>query len=336
MNSIGPNLVKLFVASSPTLGGRTTATTVLSSAQRSYVAPVPTTETSSNTKEKCTENLAYVSYESPTSSTQTAQTPLIIHHALFGRKENFLSLGKKFHHLTKRSVLIPDARNHGNSPPCLTPSVKQMSSDLTRLSSQLKVEKACLLGHATGGRVAMMTALTKPELVDRLVVVSSSPMNTTSALARWERNRQACYIVHTLLVSHGKTPINGGIVNSMEFDNEVEFMLEVDSALKSTMEDRSERALFLTNLGRINTTALLNNPDLGRFPDLHGNTFNGPTLFITGERQPTWENDEEVRAIKQFFPNAFFVKIPGAGHWVHTEKKDDFLAAAVTFLQTEF
>ena len=91
---------------------------------------------------------------------------------------------------------------------------------------------------------------------------------------------------------------------------------------------------------------------LGRFPSLQGNTFNGPTLFITGEKQPTWESDEEVRAIKQLFPTSFFVKasikviiidgndrtfqIPGAGHWVHTEKKDDFLAAAVTFLQTEF
>jgi len=307
--------------------------TVPCSSARSYVAPVPTATTSKN-KDKYSDNsLSYVSYEKYTSTTQT---PLIIQHALFGRKENFLSLGKKFHHLTKRSVIVPDARNHGNSPPCLNPSVKQMSSDLALLSSQLGVEKTCLLGHATGGRVAMTTALTKPDLVDKLIVVGSSPLNTTSTLEKWERYRQACYIVNTLLASHNKTtPING-IVSSVEGDNGVEFMLEVDNALKSTMVDRSERALFLSNLGKINTEALLNNPDLGRFPSLQGNTFNGPTLFITGEKQPTWESDEEVRAIKQLFPTSFFVKIPGAGHWVHTEKKDDFLAAAVTFLQTEF
>merc|ERR1712013_835938 len=120
--------------------------------------------------------LSYVSYESPTSHTQA---PLLIHHSLFGRKENFRSLGKKFHHLTKRSVIIPDARNHGSSPPCLNPSIKQMSSDLMNLTAQLGVEKTCLLGHAEGGRVSMLTALTRPNLVDRY--------------------REACYIVDTIL-----------------------------------------------------------------------------------------------------------------------------------------
>ena len=169
-------------------------------------------------------------------------------------------------------------------------------------------------------------------------------------------NREACYIVHTILASHGKTVHNCGIVHSMEGENGVDFILEVDNALKATLEDRSERALFISNLGKINTEALLNNPDMGRFPNLQGNTFNGPTMFITGEKKPSWECDKEVRAIRQLFPNSFFVKvsfkhsnsnfaqfwnnfplqIPGAGHWVHTEKTDDFLAAAVTFLQTEF
>lgn len=324
MKTIGPSLVKL-IEFSPLVGGRLPT-------HRSYVAPAPTTHSVQPKPDSDTE-LSYVSYESPTSSNQT---PLIIHHALFGRKENFLSLGKKFHHLTKRSVILPDARNHGNSPPCLNPSLKQMSSDLVSLTSQLEVEKACLLGHATGGRVAMMTALTKPHLVDRLVVVSGSPMNTTTSLARWDRYREACYIVNTILTSYGKTVFKNGMSHSMMGENGVEFTLEVDNALKATLEDRSERALFISNLGKINTEALLNNPDMGKFPNLQGNTFHGPTMFITGEKKPSWECDKDIRAIKQLFPNSYFAKIPGAGHWVHTEKKDDFLAAAVTFLQTEF
>lgn len=328
MKSIGSNLVKLIVAPSPPplLGGRAA---ISNTAIRSYVAQAPTSSTSSTSSTK--ESLSYVSFESPSSSNQT---PLMIQHALFGRKENFLSMGKKFHHLTKRSIIIPDARNHGNSPPCLNPSVKQMSSDLTSLSSQLGIKKSCLLGQATGGRVAMMTALTNPDLVDRLVVVSSSPMNTTSSQDRWERHRQACYIIHTLIDSRGQLLTE--LVNSMTPEIKVEFLLEADTALKSTMEDKSERALFLSNLGMINTDALMNNPDLSKFPSLEGNTFTGPTMFITGEKNPTWENDQEVRAIRQLFPNSVFVKIPGAGHWVHTEKKDDFLAAVVAFLQTEF
>jgi len=314
MKTIGPNLVKRLGATPfpPLVGG---------GGNRFFSSPAPTNQTTPADSFADTK-LSYVSYESPRCS---GQTPLIIHHNLFGRKENFRSLGKKFHHLTARSVIIPDARNHGNSPTCLNPSLKQMSSDLVNLSSQLGVEKACLLGHATGGRVGMLTALTTPQLVDRLVVVSSSPMNTTTSLARWDRFREACYIVNTILRSH-----------SMHEEAGVELTLEVDSALKDTLVDRAERALFLSNLGKINTEAFLNNPDMGKFPTLQGNTFNGPTLFITGEKKPSWECDTDVRTIRQLFPNSHFVKIPGAGHWVHTEKKDDFLAAAVTFLQTEF
>jgi len=314
MKPIGRNLVKLLGASPSSFGGR---------GSRFFTSAAPPDQKKTAVKQDSySDMLSYVSYESPHSPNQT---PLIIHHNLFGRKENFRTIGKKFHHLTKRSVIIPDARNHGNSPPCLNPSLKQMSSDLVKLTSQLGVEKTCLLGHASGGRVSMLTALTRPHLVDRLVVVSSSPINTTNSLAKWERFREACYIVNTILRSH----------KTRGEDARVELTLDVDNALKGTLKNR-ERALFLSNFDKINTEAFLNNPDMGRFPTLQGNTFKGPTLFITGEKKPSWESDTDVRTIRQFFPNSFFVKIPGAGHWVHTEKEDDFLAAAVPFLQTEF
>ena len=89
----------------------------------------------------------------------------------------------------------------------------------------------------------------------------------------------------------------------------VELTLEVDNALKGTLKNRSERALFLSNLGKINTEAFLTNPDMGRFPTLDGNTYNGPTMFITGEKKPSWECDTDVRTIRQLFPNSFFVKV---------------------------
>jgi len=276
--------------------------------------------------------LSYVSLESTEAS---SQSPLVLIHSLFGRKENFKSLGKKYHHLTKRTVIIPDARNHGNSPSCLTPSLKQMSVDLINHTTKMGVNKTCLMGHSMGGQVSMLTALMKPELVDKLVVVSSSPINTPSSLSRWEKFREACYISNTILSSHGQ--VNRiGLENSVDGANAVEIMLEVDNALKATLEDRSERALFLNNLGKVNIKALLNNPDMGKFPNLQGSIFSGPTLFITGEKQPAWNSDNDVRAIKQLFPNSFFAKIPGAGQWVHTEKEKDFLAATVPFLQSEF
>jgi len=270
--------------------------------------------------------LSYVSYENASKKDQSS--PLIIHHALFGRKENYTSLGKKIHHVTKRSVIIPDARNHGNSPKCTNPSVKQMSSDLVNLQQQLQVDKASILGFNTGGRVAMMAALLHPKLVDRLVISSSTPLNTPEILARWDNSQQAAYIVHTIIKSRG--------MSSKSQIVDADLKLEIDDALKSTLTDNSERALFLSNLGKFKLKCLMNNPDMGKFPNVEDKCFTGPVMFISGGKQPTWRNDSDVRQIKQLFPNSYFVKIPGAGHWAHIEKHDDFLSAVISFLETEF
>lgn len=263
---------------------------------------------------------------------------MVLQHGLFARKENFKQLGKQLHHLTRRSLIIPDFRNHGASPTSSTMSLKQMSGDLVRLVQQVGGEgEACLLGHATGGRVAMMTALLRPDLVDKLIVVSTSPVNTVSNLERWERIRQACYVLHTLIMGlrSGDEGQEKG-TKMVEEVTGVEFKLEADEALKSILPDKSERALFLSNLGRVNVEAVLNNPELGTFPTLEGSTFPGPTMFVSGVRDPAWEGDDEVRKIRQLFPNSHFVQLPGAGRWIHTEQQDDFLAVAATFLQTKF
>jgi len=314
MKSTITKVVSLLGCSSQTSGARLVATDAH-------------TPSSSAFKSREDQSLSYVAFGNINS---TSHTPIIIHHALFGSKENFGNIGKELLHLTKRSVIIPDARNHGNSPPCANPSMKQMSSDLVDFSSQLGVIKACFMGVAAGGRVAMITALTNPDKVEKLVLISSSPVNTLNYLARYERYRQACYIVQTFTAKHLPNNKNDNI----NMDNGVDFMLELNNALKTTMEDHSERALFMSNLGKNNTEALLNNPHMGKFPSMEGRIYHGPTLFITGEKKPSWDSDEEVRAIKHLFPNSYFVKIPGAGHWVHLEQTREFLATSVSFLRT--
>ena len=245
------------------------------------------TQSANKTSDKKSESdaesdnkLAYVSYEN--ASHKDESSPLIIQHALFGRKENYTNLGRKIHHVTKRSVIIPDARNHGNSPKCTNPSVKQMSSDLLGLQSQLKIHKSCMLGFSTGGRVAMMSALTNPDRVDRLVISSSSPLNNKAALDRWESFQQSAYIVHTLLKSRGISS------KSQIVDTDYKLKLELDEALKTTLTDSSERALFLSNLGKFKLKALMNNPDMGKFPSVQEKCYNGPVMFISGKYCLFW------------------------------------------------
>ena len=99
----------------------------------------------------------------------------------------------------------------------------------------------------------------------------------------------------------------------------------------------SERALFLSNLGKVNVKALMKTTmDLSTFPDMDGRTFEGPTLFISGEKEPLWRDDAEVRRIRQLFPNSHFIKLAGASYWPHTEANKEFLMQTVAFLQTKF
>ena len=127
-----------------------------------YVSCFPFTDRNCNT-------VTQVSYENASQS--NCQSPLVIQHPLFGRKENHSSLGRMISHLTKRTVVIPDARNHGNSPKCDNPSIKQMSTDLVDFQKQLKIRQSCLLGFSTGGRVAMMTALLHPQSGGNIVML---------------------------------------------------------------------------------------------------------------------------------------------------------------------
>merc|ERR1712013_694370 len=86
-----------------------------------------------------------------------------------------------------------------------------------------------------------------------------------------------------------------------------EFKLSANKALKEVLTDKSELALFLSNLGKVNVKSLVN-CSMDR-------TFEGPTLFISGENEPIWQDDKEVRSIRRLFPNSHFLKLPGAAHW---------------------
>ena len=130
------------------------------------------------------------------------------------------------------------------------------------------------MGHGIGGRIGMYTALTRPELVNRLVVISSSPLNNTAReLERMDVLRQACYIIQTLALSNN--------IVSQEMLASMEFKLEAELALKPVIKEDKARALFISNLGQVNHPAILANPDLWKFPDMHNYIFSKPVSWTT-------------------------------------------------------
>lgn len=74
-----------------------------------------------------------------------------------------------------RRVIAVDLRGHGHSPDVDGPfGWEAMAADVAALIAQLGLAHADVLGYSLGGRVALRLALTHPERVRRLVLVSST------------------------------------------------------------------------------------------------------------------------------------------------------------------
>ncbi len=69
---------------------------------------------------------------------------------------------------------MPDLRNHGNSPHADPHTYAHMFADLKAFLQEHvggSGGKATLVGHSMGGKLAMLTSILEPSLVDKLLIV---------------------------------------------------------------------------------------------------------------------------------------------------------------------
>ena len=105
--------------------------------------------------------------------------PLLVLHGLFGASGNFKSwatqLGKEYE--TGRRIVLADLRNHGDSPHAASMRFGEMAEDVLALMDKLDLERAVLIGHSLGAKVAMVAALRQPERIERLLVLDMAPVS---------------------------------------------------------------------------------------------------------------------------------------------------------------
>jgi pimeloyl-ACP methyl ester carboxylesterase len=101
-----------------------------------------------------------------------AGEPLILLHGGFGSVEMF---GPNIYALAAdRKVIGVDLQSHGRSPAVDRPMrFETMADDIAALIRHLGLEKADIMGFSLGGGVALRTAIQHPDVVDRLVLVST-------------------------------------------------------------------------------------------------------------------------------------------------------------------
>ena len=98
--------------------------------------------------------------------------PLVLLHGGLGAIEMF---GPNLPALAKgRQVIAVDLQGHGRTADIDRPlSVQFMADDVAALIKHLGLQRADIMGYSLGGGVALLTASRHPEVVDRLVLVST-------------------------------------------------------------------------------------------------------------------------------------------------------------------
>jgi pimeloyl-ACP methyl ester carboxylesterase len=98
--------------------------------------------------------------------------PLILLHGGLGAIEMF---GPNLAELARsRQVIAVDLQGHGRTADIDRPlSVELMADDIAALIKHLRLERPDIMGYSLGGGVALQTAIRHPEVVGKLVVVST-------------------------------------------------------------------------------------------------------------------------------------------------------------------
>lgn len=273
-------------------------------------------------------NLSFQSYESaPAEGEQKRKSPVLILHGLLGSKNNWHSIGKELNELTGRKIISIDARNHGDSGHSDEMTYVAMAGDVLQLMRDEGVSSASLLGHSMGGRVMMNLALNHSDMIESLMVVDMSPNSHPTAASADIPN-----IVAALSsIKLSQLPSNQMTARQM-----------ADKQLEALIPSKMMRQFLLTNLvesddesgvrWRFNLSTISAN--LAEFAvgvtHREGATYPGPCLFLGGEKSD-YIRAEDSESIKKLFTRANLEWVPGAGHWVHSEKPAEFLQRAVPF-----
>jgi pimeloyl-ACP methyl ester carboxylesterase len=235
--------------------------------------------------------------------------PLMIIHGLYGSGKNWGVIAKRLS--DKFYVIAVDLRNHGDSPWFSSNDYHSMADDLVEVITSLDI-RPNIIGHSMGGKTAMVLALKKPNLVNRLLIADIAPV-------KYEHD-QSQYIKAMQKIDLSK----------------VEKRADATEALSKFIEDKSLQNFLTQSLDLKNKSWKLNLDILSSemhkildFPRID-RKFSGHTLFLRGEKS------EYILAAHRDIINSLFIKarfatLKNAGHWLHAEKPREFENTARLF-----
>ncbi|KAF2993807.1 hypothetical protein E8E13_001090 [Curvularia kusanoi] len=248
--------------------------------------------------------------------------PIVIIHGLFGSKRNNQSVSNVFARDLSRPVYAIDTRNHGDSPHDKTHNYLALAEDVEAFLQKHNLKNSTLIGHSMGAKTVMAMALRNPDCCANIIPVDNAPVDAalSSDFPKYAEGMKK--------VAEGKPKSQRA----------------ADELLQPYAKDLPVRQFLLSNLVRpapgeplqwripVNILAKsLDNMADFPFTDPEKHSFNKRALFIRGT-QSRYVSDETLPVIGRFFPRFELVDVD-CGHWVISEKPEEFVKAVVEFLK---
>ena len=218
-------------------------------------------------------------------------------------------------------ILAPDFLGHGYSDrrDCFDRSLQAQTSMILRFMDFLGIEQATIVGHDTGGGVALIMGIEHSRRVKRLVLCNivaydSWPIDDMIALGNPQWAEKPAQEIADF-VANG---LPDGLYNQTRLTNEFR------QGIVAPYSDEEGKISLIRNASSLNTnhtTALID-----RHQDI-----SAPTLVLWGVHDP-WQKITDGERLAHEIPGAQLERIENASHWLQQDTPEQFAESILGFM----
>ncbi|MEM9767040.1 MAG: alpha/beta fold hydrolase [Cyanobacteria bacterium P01_D01_bin.71] len=220
-------------------------------------------------------------------------------------------------------VLAPDFLGHGWSDrrDRFDRSFQDQARMIVALLSALELAQIDVVGHDTGGAVALILAIEHSALVNRLVITNSvcydrfdDDMLDFGHPLRWQPRPLSD------LVAALEESLAAGLSNPERLTSEFR------AGIIAPWASEEGKLSLLRNASALNANQTM------ALVDRHG-SITAPTLVLWALDDP-WQKSEDGKRLASEIPGAQFQGIEGTSHWLQQDVPEQFSNAVLAFLES--
>jgi len=219
-------------------------------------------------------------------------------------------------------VIAPDFLGHGYSDrrDRFDRSLMAQTAMILRLMDKLEIDRATIVGHDTGGGVALIMGVEHPERVKRLVLCNvvaydSWPIDDMIALGnpQWKAKSPA------EVAEFVRSGLPDGVHRKERLTPE--FM----EGIAAPYSDEEGKISLIRNASSLNTCHTMALVD--RHKDIKA-----PTLVLWGTKD-SWQTIKDGEQLAGEIPNARLVRLDHCSHWLQQDDPEVFAREVAAFMK---